>query len=48
MDLKKKLLDLAREATDDPQIMVAGDFQPKGLTWKIAAGAAAGPPRSCR
>ena len=42
MDLKQKLIDLAREATGDPDIVVAGDFQPKGLTWKIAAGAAAG------
>jgi hypothetical protein len=42
MDLKKKLIDLAREATGDPEITVAGDFQPKGLTWKRAAGAAAG------
>ena len=42
MDLKQKLLDLSREATGDPAIVVAGDFQPKGLTWKIAAGAVAG------
>ncbi len=42
MDLKKKLLDLSREATGDPDIIAAGDFQPKGLTWKVAAGAAAG------
>ena len=42
MDLKQKLIDLAREATGDPEITVAGDFQPKGLTWKMAAGAAAG------
>lgn len=42
MDLKQKLIDLAREATNDPEITVAGDFQPKGLTWKMAAGAAAG------
>jgi hypothetical protein len=42
MDLKQKLLDLAREATGDPEITVAGDFQPKGMTWKVAAGAAAG------
>ena len=41
-DLKQKLLDLAREATGDPEIDVARDFQPKGLTWKMAAGAAAG------
>jgi hypothetical protein len=42
MDLKQKLIDLSREATGDPDIVVAGDFQPKGLTWKIAAGAAVG------
>ena len=42
MDLKQKLIDLAREATGDPDITVAGDFQPKGMTWKVAAGAAAG------
>ena len=42
MDLKQKLIDLAREATGDQAITVAGDFQPKGMTWKVAAGAAAG------
>ena len=42
MDLKQKLIDLAREATGDPTITVAGDFQPKGMTWKVAAGATAG------
>ena len=42
MDLKQNLIDLAREATGDQEIVVAGDFQPKGLTWKMAAGAAAG------
>ncbi len=42
MDLKQKLIDRAREATGDDEISVAGDFQPKGLTWKVAAGAAAG------
>ncbi len=42
MDLKQKLIDLAREATGDQSITVAGDFQPKGMTWKVAAGAAAG------
>jgi len=42
VDLKQKLIDLAREATGDPTITVAGDFQPKGMTWKVAAGAAAG------
>jgi hypothetical protein len=41
-DLRKKLLDLAIEATGDKEITVAGDFEPKGLTWKRAAGAAAG------
>jgi len=42
MDLRQKLIDLSREATGDPSITVAGDFQPKGMTWKVAAGAAAG------
>ncbi len=42
MDLKQKLIDLAREATNDATITVAGDFQPKGMTWKVAAGSAAG------
>ena len=42
MDLKQKLLELAREASGDDTITVAGDFQPKGMTWKVAAGAAAG------
>ena len=42
MDLKQKLIDLSREATGDESIIVAGDFQPKGMTWKVAAGAAAG------
>ena len=42
MDLKQKLIDLAREATGDQSITVAGDFQPKGMTWKVVAGAAAG------
>ncbi|MGA9279079.1 hypothetical protein [Ilumatobacter sp.] len=42
MDLRQKLIDLAREATGDQTITVAGDFQPKGMTWKVAAGGAAG------
>lgn len=42
MDLKQKLIDLSREATGDDSITVAGDFQPKGMTWKVVAGAAAG------
>jgi len=33
---------MAIEATGDDTIYVAGDFQPKGMTWKRAAGAAAG------
>ena len=37
-DLRKKLLDMAIEATGDKEITVAGDFEPKGLTWKRAAG----------
>ncbi len=42
MDLKQKMVDMAREATGDDEIFVAGDFQPKGMVWKRAAGAAAG------
>jgi hypothetical protein len=42
VDLKQKILEMAREATGDDEIQAAGDFQPKGLTWKRAAGAAAG------
>jgi hypothetical protein len=42
LDLKQKLIDMAREATGDPDIAVAGDFQPKGLTWKVAVGTGAG------
>jgi hypothetical protein len=42
MDLKQKMVDMAREATGDDTILVAGDFQPKGMVWKQAAGAAAG------
>jgi hypothetical protein len=42
MDLKQKMVDMAREATGDEEIFVAGDFQPKGMAWKKAAGAVAG------
>ena len=42
MDLKQQMVDMAREATGDEKIFVAGDFQPKGMVWKRAAGAAAG------
>ena len=42
MDLRKKLMDMAREATGDPEIAAVGDFQPKGMTWKVGVGAAAG------
>ncbi len=42
MDLRKKLLDMAQEATGDPGIAAVGDFQPKGMTWKVGLGAAAG------
>ena len=41
-DLKKKLIDMAKEVTGDNTIVAAGDFQPKGLTWKRAAAAGAG------
>ena len=30
MDLRKKLLDMAQEATGDPGIAAVGDFQPRG------------------
>jgi len=36
------MIDMAIEATGDAEIFVAGDFQPKGMMWKQAAGAAAG------
>jgi hypothetical protein len=42
MDLRKKLLDMAREATGDRDIQAVGDFQPQGMTWKVGTGAAAG------
>ena len=42
MASKQKLLDMAIEATGDGEITVAGDFQPKGMTWKRAAGATHG------
>lgn len=42
MDLKQKLIDLAREATGDSEITVAGDFQPSGMAWKIAPRAGTG------
>lgn len=42
MASKQKLIDMSIEATGDNDILVAGDFQPKGMTWKRAAGAAAG------
>ncbi|MGI9665706.1 MAG: hypothetical protein ACR2N2_01215 [Acidimicrobiia bacterium] len=42
MASKEKLVQMSVEATGDDEILVAGDFQPKGMTWKRAAGAAAG------
>ena len=42
MNPKQKAIDLARAATGDDEITVAGDFQPKGMTWKRGVGAAAG------
>ncbi len=42
MASKEKLVEISIEATGDSEIMVAGDFQPKGMAWKRAAGAAAG------
>ena len=37
-----KLVRMAKEATGDDEILVAGDFEPKGMMWKQMAGAAAG------
>jgi len=42
MSSMKKMVAMAVEATGDESIFVAGDFQPKGMTWKRMAGAAAG------
>lgn len=42
MNPKQKAIDLARAATGDDEITVAGDFQPKGMTWKRGLGTAAG------
>ena len=42
MASKQKLVDMAVEATGDEEIFVAGDFEPKGMMWKRAAGAAVG------
>lgn len=42
MASKEKLVRMAQEATGDDEIFVAGDFEPKGMMWKRAAGAAAG------
>lgn len=42
MNLKQKMVDLAKEATGDQEITVAGDFQPKGMTWKRGVGAGIG------
>lgn len=42
MASKEKLVRMAVEASGDDSILVAGDFEPKGMMWKQAAGAAAG------
>ena len=42
MSSLEKMVAMAVEATGDESIFVAGDFQPKGMTWKRAAGTAAG------
>ena len=34
----EKMVAMAVEATGDESIFVAGDFQPKGMAWKRAAG----------
>lgn len=38
----EKLIAMAKEATGDDEIFVAGDFEPKGMMWMSMAGAAAG------
>ena len=38
----EKLIRMSKEATGDDEIFVAGDFEPKGMMWKRAAGAAVG------
>ena len=42
MSSLEKMVAMAVEATGDESIFVAGDFQPKGMTWKRAAGTATG------
>lgn len=42
MSLKERLIEMSKEATGDDTIIAAGDFQPKGMMWKQAAGAAVG------
>lgn len=42
MASKEKLVAMAVEATGDDEILVAGDFEPKGMMWKRSVGAAAG------
>ncbi len=42
MSSLEKMVAMAIEATGDDSILVAGDFQPKGMAWKRAAGTAAG------
>ena len=42
MASKDKLIAMAVKATGDEEILVAGDFEPKGMMWKRSAGAAAG------
>lgn len=42
MSSMEKMVAMAVEATGDDTVFVAGDFQPKGMTWKRVAGAAAG------
>ncbi|MGL6277945.1 MAG: hypothetical protein ACRC50_00115, partial [Gaiella sp.] len=34
MDPTDRLLELARQATQDDSVVAAGDFLPKGTTWK--------------
>jgi hypothetical protein len=42
MSSEQRLVDMAREATGDPSIVVAGDFEPRGLLAKRSAGSFVG------
>lgn len=42
MSNEERLVDLARQATGDGSIDVAGDFEPRGLMWKRSTGSFVG------